>query len=83
MLSTELDINLLTFFIGAPINGVDLRCSDEVLIGQIQNVLQQYSVVFFEINQHSHQLSTVPLPMLSVRFTFTPQLPGDLTFLAY
>ena len=47
MLSTELDINPLTPFIGAQINGVDLRCSDQVLIGQIQNVLQQYSVVFF------------------------------------
>ena len=47
MLSTELDVNPLTPFIGAQINGVDLRCSDQVLIGQIQNVLQQYSVVFF------------------------------------
>ena len=83
MLSTELDINPLTPFIGAQINGVDLRCSDQVLIEQIQKILQQYSVVFFGINQHSRQLSTVPLPMLSVRFTFTPQLPGDLTFLAY
>ena len=47
MLSTELDINPLTPFIGAQINGVDLRCSDQVLIEQIQKVLQQYSVVFF------------------------------------
>jgi len=47
MLSTELDINPLTPFIGAEINGVDLRRSDQVLIGQIQKVLQQYSVVFF------------------------------------
>ena len=47
MLSTELDINPLTPFMGAEINGVDLRRSDQVLIGQIQKVLQQYSVVFF------------------------------------
>ncbi|PHS07110.1 MAG: taurine dioxygenase [Acidithiobacillus sp.] len=47
MLSTELDINPLTPFIGAEINGVDLRRSDQVLIGQIQKVLEQYSVVFF------------------------------------
>jgi taurine dioxygenase len=32
---------------GAEINGVDLRRSDQVLIGQIQKVLEQYSVVFF------------------------------------
>jgi len=47
MLSTELDINPLTPFMGAEINGVDLRRSDQVLIGQIQKVLDQYSVVFF------------------------------------
>ncbi len=47
MLSTELDINPLTPFMGAEINGVDLRRSDQVLIGQIQKVLEQYSVVFF------------------------------------
>jgi len=47
MLSTELDINPLTSFVGAQINGVDLRRPDQVLIGQIQKVLQQYSVVFF------------------------------------
>ena len=47
MLSTELDINPLTPFMVAEINGVDLRRSDQVLIGQIQKVLQQYSVVFF------------------------------------
>ena len=83
MLSTELDINPLTSFVGAQINGVDLRRPDQVLIGQIQKVLQQYSVVFFGTNQHSRQLSTAPLPMLSVRFTFTPRLPGVLSFLAY
>ena len=47
MLSTELDITLLTPFIGAEINGVDLTCPNAELIGQIENVLQQYSVVFF------------------------------------
>ena len=47
MLSTGLDINPLTPFMGAEINGVDLRRSDQVLIGQIQKVLEQYSVVFF------------------------------------
>lgn len=47
MLSTELDITLLTPFIGAEINGVDLTRPNAELIGQIENVLQQYSVVFF------------------------------------
>ena len=47
MWATELDITLLTPFIGAEINGVDLTHPNAELIGQIENVLQQYSVVFF------------------------------------
>ena len=47
MWATELDITLLTPFIGAEINGLDLTCPNAELIGQIENVLQQYSVVFF------------------------------------
>lgn len=47
MWATELDITLLAPFIGAEINGLDLTRPNAELIGQIENVLQQYSVVFF------------------------------------